>query len=72
MARTRSVKSASRNEQIKRFATRPGWTQARIAARYGLTLARVCQIISDPHSTVVTAKPAKRGRPVGSKNKLVA
>lgn len=72
MARTRSVKSATRNEQIKKFAARPGWTQARIAQRYGLTTARVCQILSDPNSTVVTAKPAKRGRPLGSKNRKAA
>lgn len=71
MARTRSVQSVKRNEQILRFADR-GWTQDRIAQRYGLTQARVCQILSDPNSTVVTAKPAKRGRPLGSRNAVAA
>lgn len=69
--RPRTRKAAKRNEQIIKFRDR-GWTFQRIADRYGITAARVHQIVNDPLATVVTEPPAKRGRPKGSKNKAAA
>lgn len=69
--RTRSVASAKRNEQIKRFRDR-GWTLQRIAERYQISPERVCQIVNDPESHVATAAPKRRGRPKGSRNRTAA
>ena len=60
MARPRTVKSAARNAQIKLFRGR-GWSVKRIATKYGITEARVSQVLHDEGSHIATV-PVFQGR----------